>query len=381
VVRTMSRNAHFGERAVLMGTRRTATVEVSSQEAELWCLHQTRFLELLTPNMREERLQRLQLQDTSVALTDLRCKRVVGEGGMGIVTLVEHITTGMRYALKRCNKFQSRIPMNVRREMDLLAENDHPFIIKFVKSFETEKHVYLLTELISGGELFDALRTIPRALNQKEAQFYIGSLLLVLDVLRDRGVVYRDLKPENVMLDSQGYTKLVDFGIAKKFAEDVKRTFTVVGTPHYMAPEILTKSGYGMEVDVWSLGVMFYELVCVKLPFGDDFDQAFQIYDAVKTVPLTFPDFYREKQGRQLIKGLLQKDPTLRLGAGEADLERLQEHPWFTGNLFERLRARELRAPVIPCGEQYSSAGGEHKFPSLLEIEEHDILSQPKDVV
>merc|ERR1712100_112506 len=130
----------------------------------------------------------------------------------------------------------------------------------------------MLQEVIPGGELHAAIRTIPHVLNRAQGQFYTGSLVLVLESLRNRNIVYRDLKPENVMLDAQGYLKLIDFGIAKKLDEHNRRTFTMIGTPHYMAPEVMRGKGYGTEVDIWSLGVIHFEFVCGFLPFGDDLD-------------------------------------------------------------------------------------------------------------
>merc|ERR1719356_1844871 len=131
-------------------------------------------------------------------------------------------------------KTGSRIPPEVQRETDLLKMNDHPFIMHVVAVFETEKSVYMLLELITGGELHAAIRKIPTVLSRTQSQFYTGSLVLVLEALADRFIVYRDLKPENVMLDNQGYLKLVDFGIAKKLDENNNQTFTIIGTPHYM---------------------------------------------------------------------------------------------------------------------------------------------------
>merc|ERR550537_2040480 len=122
--------------------------------------------------------------------------------------------------------------------------------MKLVKTFDTSKGVYMLTELITGGELHGAIRQIPTVLNRSQAQFYTGSLVIVLEELADRSIVYRDLKPENVMLDAQGYLKLIDFGIAKKLEEGRSKTFTMIGTPHYMAPEVMRGHGYSTEIDI-----------------------------------------------------------------------------------------------------------------------------------
>merc|ERR1719215_1095992 len=137
------------------------------------------------------------------------------------------------------------------RESELLNENRHPFIMRLVNLYETQQYAYMLTELITGGELHAAIRSITTTLSRTQTQFYAGSLVLVLEELLERNIVFRDLKPENVMLDHQGYLKLIDFGIAKKFEENQSRTFTMIGTPHYMAPETMLGKGYGSEVDLW----------------------------------------------------------------------------------------------------------------------------------
>merc|ERR1712050_123397 len=164
---------------------------------------------------------------------------------------------------------KGKVPKEVEHERTLLGEMDHPFVMRLVKTFETQRSVYLLTELITGGELHAAMRKLPAHFPIQYAQFYTGALTLVLERLSECNIVYRDLKPENVMLDKQGYIKVVDFGIAKKLTAGQNQTFTVIGTPHYMAPETLQGHGYGMEVDIWSMGIMLFEFVIGKLPFAD----------------------------------------------------------------------------------------------------------------
>merc|ERR1719171_813169 len=209
-----------------------------------------------------------------------------------------------------------KVPDEVARECALLKENDHPFIMCLVKTFETKKSVYMLTELITGGELHAAIRKIPSVLSRYQSQFYTGSLVLVLEALTDRNIVFRDLKPENVMLDAQGYLKLIDFGIAKKLEEGKLRTFTMIGTPHYMAPEVMRGHGYSTEIDIWSLGVLLFELVCGYLPFADDLDEPTEVCTAVLRDPLSFPSGYKDKHGRELMQGMMCRQPKKRIGAG-----------------------------------------------------------------
>merc|ERR1712039_93549 len=157
------------------------------------------------------------------------------------------------------------------------------------------------------------IRTIPTVLSRKQAQFYAAGTLLGLNALWDRNIIFRDLKPENIMIDNVGYPKIIDFGISKKLAGDEK-TFTCVGTPHYMAPEVMRQKGYGLDVDLWSLGVMAFEFVCGQLPFADDADDPAEVCAVVLKGEFQFPDRYKDRDGRDFIGALLPK-PQKRLGA------------------------------------------------------------------
>lgn len=371
-VRTLGQGTCFGERAVLFGEPRTATVEVTSSVAELWSVQKSEFCATLTEAMRSELVNKIQLQDTVVSLKGLRHIKHIGAGAFGSVRLVEHRQTQMRYALKRVRKVDGKIPNDVRGECDLLAELDHPFVLRLVKTFETHKSVYILTELITGGQLFMQTNQKMGILSRKQVQFYVGSLVVILEALHDRHIAYRDLKPENVMLDAQGYLKLVDFGLAKKLDAKSPKTFSLVGTIYYMAPEVIRGKGYGLGVDVWSLGVLFYELVCGRLPFGEGKETEHDIFTAVLDQPLSFPGRYGDHAGKKLIQAMLCRQPELRAGA--TGWESLKSNKFFSaglsGNLFSKIIGRELEPPVVPEAEEFPPEADLERKVSLSDAEE-----------
>jgi cGMP-dependent protein kinase len=360
-VRTLGTNSYFGERSLLCDEARSASVEVSSPTAELWALDKESFSEIVKGKMHQQLLHRIELQNTKVTKDDLDTLRTIGHGTVGVVKMVKHKQTGVRYALKCIKKTPETAPM-IEEERALLKENDHPFIIQMVQSFENDLYAEFLMELVTGGELFDAIRQLPDSLNRKQSQFYAGSILLALESLHTRDICYRDLKPENVMLDAQGYLKLIDFGCAKKVAQ---RTFTLLGTPHYMAPEVIAGKGYATEVDLWSLGVIVYEFMCRVLPFGNDLDDPVEVCEAVMTTPLRMPSSLKDDDARQLMKGLLDRKPTRRLGCRLRGYEELKRHQFWrqtrsfpdkkpkAENIFDSLMGRQLEPPYVPKGERY----------------------------
>lgn len=374
LVRVIRQGACFGERSLLFDEPRSATVEVSSQTAELWSLDREAFGQVVTESMRRELVHRTQLNDTDATLKTLRHVRLIGAGAFGSVRLVEDTRSAKRFALKRVKKQNGRVPEEVLRECALLEELDNPFVLRMAKTFETDTNIYILTELITGGQLHEEVHARMGLVGRKQAQFYIGTLVLICEYLHEHRIVYRDLKPENVILDAEGYVKLVDFGLAKKFDEGTWRTYTMLGTPLYIAPEILNGNGYGFEVDIWSLGVMMFELVCGCLPFGDGVDDTNEVLAAVIHDSFQFPTRYNDQAGKKLIQGMLCKEPENRLGAGINGWEDIKSAKFFqvgvTGNLFLQIAGREIVPPAVPTKEQYSNQDELDQTISLSDSEE-----------
>ena len=198
----------------------------------------------------------------------------------GSVYLSAHREKGTIYALKsvvreKIDKFM--IHESIKNERNLLLNIDNTMIMKLVKTFKDPQRIYFLMEYIHGIDLFDAIREIG-IVDNDQAKFYMGCLTLALEHLAEQNIVHRDLKPENVMVDMNGYAKLIDFGTAKIMKN---RTYTILGTPHYMAPEVIRGKGYNVSVDLWSIGIMLFEFIACGVPFGENLEDSYAVYDAV----------------------------------------------------------------------------------------------------
>ena len=166
---------------------------------------------------------------------------------------------------------------NLELEKSILLRVDHPFIVKLVKTLKDQKYIYYLMDYLKGIELFYVIRDIG-ILNKSQAQFYIGSLMLAINYLHERKFIFRDIKPENIIVLENGFIKLIDFGTAKEIKDKTK---SIIGTPQYMAPEVILGDNYSLEIDYWSLGVCLYEFCCGILPFGENEEDPTNIYMSV----------------------------------------------------------------------------------------------------
>jgi len=288
---------------------------------------------------------RIQQQDFATPMSALVPVKPLGKGMFGEVILVEEQSTGKRFALKsilRKTIQRYRLATSLKHERESLSQLTHPFIVPFYASYKDDLKLHLLMEHIDGVDLFTGIREIG-LLSEADAQFYVGCLVLVLEYLHDRDVLFRDLKPENVMLDQEGYPRLVDFGSAKWTTE---RTYTVAGTPHYMAPEVIAGKGYSSAVDYWSLGVMLYEFLCGGVPFGEEFTDPYDIYEQVLVGTLAFPPFMDALfPAKSLIEQLLSRNPSRRLGGSVGMLKR---NSWLRSTDWEGLLAKTVPAPYKP---------------------------------
>jgi cGMP-dependent protein kinase len=345
LIRTIGQWDYFGERALLSEEKRSASCQ-AMEPCTVMSLEKTVFLDIVGI-FRQELEHRMKLQDLDMKMSDLRLRAIVGRGSFGVVKLVHHKNDETRmYALKCVGKKQVvRLGQqkSIRIERDINAQCYHPCIMQFIKTFQDSRNVYFLTEFLGGGDLFFAIREIGQ-LTKGQSQFYSASIAMALEYLHARGIMYRDLKPENVLLDFKGNTKLVDFGCCKK----ALRTNTLVGTPEYFAPETIQGKGYTCAIDWWALGVMMHEFIVGPLPFGRDTEDQTELHREIMEAPLVFPDFIRDESAISIISGFLERTPELRIGGSQKGAKEVKEHPYFEDFDWNALIGRQLKTPWKP---------------------------------
>lgn len=254
--------------------------------------------------------------------------------------------------------------------------------MKFVKSYKDSKRIYFLLEYIQGYDLSIIMRHIGLFTNA-DSIFYSASLLLVLEYLHSRDILYRDLKPENVIIDSEGFVKLIDFGTAKVIQG---RTYTLVGTPYYVAPEVIVGRGYGKSADLWSLGIMIYEFMCGKVPFGHSEEDPYRIYEAIlkNSLEIAYDIPPLTDHAQSLLKKLLNKYSTSRQSE---TVERIKCHEWYNNVDWEDLYSKNLVPPyrptVKPIDEDSDESDQDHEWDLAIDtesdnnsIDESEILTE-----
>ncbi|RHY29959.1 hypothetical protein DYB32_004743 [Aphanomyces invadans] len=305
---------------------------------------------------------------------------VLGIGSFGLVYIARHTPSGRFVAVKEMYKARlesSKQMGHVLAEKELLSTFHHPFVLKFLVALQEERKVYIVTESLMGGELFQRIVNaagVPTPLPMPHARFYAGCVVKALKYLHTRNVAYRDLKPENILLDNHGYAKVVDFGFAKKVT---KKTYTLCGTPEYLAPEIVMGIGHGCMVDNWALGILIFEMVMGDSPFADAKDDHMTICRSILRGRIEFKKD-ADPEWRRLVEGLLTREPTKRMSCLSGAVE---SHPWFAGFAWDDLLALKMPAPWTPnivAGDDvrwFSPVDAEE----LKDLKEWDFVRPEKD--
>lgn len=275
---------------------------------------------------------------------ELEVLQTLGRGAFGRVRLVRHAASNRAYALKcliKSHIVENNLKEHVLNEKRVMLALDHPFILKLYTTFKDRTHLYFLVELALGGELFTYLRKKDN-FEEPVARFYIASVVLVFQHMHSKSIVYRDLKPENILLDNDGFMKLADFGLAKLVTD---RTWTLCGTPDYLAPEIILNKGHDKAVDYWALGILIFELMTGTAPFYAQ--DPMQIYALIIQGNVKFPA-YMGRACVDLVQKLLCQNPARRLGNMKHGIKDIINHRWFSSFQWESLRTKTMKPPIIP---------------------------------
>uniref|UniRef100_UPI0009B4D224 ribosomal protein S6 kinase alpha-2 n=1 Tax=Monopterus albus TaxID=43700 RepID=UPI0009B4D224 len=275
--------------------------------------------------------------------------KVLGQGSYGKVFLVRKIRgvdRGQLYAMKVLKKATLKVRDRVRSKMerDILAEVNHPFIVKLHYAFQTEGKLYLILDFLRGGDLFTRLSK-EVMFTEEDVKFYLAELALALDHLHSLGIIYRDLKPENILLDEEGHIKITDFGLSKEAIDHDKRAYSFCGTIEYMAPEVVNRRGHTQSADWWSFGVLMFEMLTGSLPFqGKDRKETMALILKAK---LGMPQFL-SPEVQSLLRALFKRNPANRLGAGPEGVEEIKRHRFFASIDWNKLYRKEVRPPFKP---------------------------------
>ncbi|CAI5702578.1 unnamed protein product [Peronospora effusa] len=289
-----------------------------------------------------------QKKSEKVTLEDFVMIKVIGKGSFGKVLLVRKRDTGLIYAMKVLRK-ENIIKRNqvehTRTERHVLGYVRHPFIVGLNYAFQTSEKLYFVLDYCAGGELFFHLGKVQR-FPEHRARFYAAEITLAIEYVHNLDVIYRDLKPENVLLDENGHIRLTDFGLSKEgIQDDFSGANSFCGTPEYLSPEILNRSGHGRAVDWWSLGALLYEMLTGLPPFYcRDRDR---LFEKIRKGDLSFPK-YLSPSAKDLLKKLLERDPTRRLGTGPTDASEIKNHPFFVEIKWDALATGQVPPPWRP---------------------------------
>uniref|UniRef100_A0A3P9ICW3 protein kinase C n=1 Tax=Oryzias latipes TaxID=8090 RepID=A0A3P9ICW3_ORYLA len=284
-----------------------------------------------------------------LSLQDFRLIAVLGRGHFGKVLLSEYKKTGTMYAIKALKKGDIIARDEVdslmceKRIFEIVNMSHHPFLINLFACFQTSQHVCFVMEYTAGGDLMMHIHT--DVFTEPRAVFYAACVVLGLQFLHDHKIVYRDLKLDNLLLDTDGYVKIADFGLCKEGMGYGDRTSTFCGTPEFLAPEVLTDTSYTRAVDWWGLGVLIYEMLVGESPFpGDDEEE---VFDSIVNDEVRYPRFL-STEAIGIMRRLLRRNPERRLGSGEKDAEEVKKQPFFRSVDWEALLQRKVPPPFVP---------------------------------
>lgn len=319
-------------------------------------------------------------RQNTAKLSDFELIRTLGTGQFGRVMFVRHLKSKNKqfYAMKILER-QKVVSMmqteHVIYEKKVLQSIDFPFLVNYRYHFKDNASLYFVLEFIPGGEMFTNLQSVGKY-PEIQARFYAAQVVLSFEYLHYLGIVYRDLKPENLLIDGKGYLKITDFGFAKRI--DDKKTITMCGTPEYLAPEVIKNVGYSYSCDWWALGILIYEMCSGKPPFASE--EPMKIFEKIMNARVKYPNTFNPVL-KDVIRQLLIPDEKKRLGSSAAGTDGVKMHEWFQTIRWMDLFERKVPAPYVPeiKGIEDTSNFEEYDEVPLLELQEEVYSQEFKD--
>ena len=287
-------------------------------------------------------------EDKKLSIDDFTLLKVVGKGSYGTVMLAKRKETDEVLAIKMLKKSylkKRKQEVHTQTERFILETINHPFIVNLKYAFQNTEKLYFCLEFWPGGELFFHLQRVEN-FDEEVTRFYSAQMVLALEHLHKHDVIYRDLKPENVLINNDGYIKLTDFGLAKENVVSDKDAASFCGTPEYLAPEILERTGHGKPVDWWSLGSIIYEMIVGLPPFYEK-DNREKLFKQIKSGEPEYPEDMTP-EWQDLLKGLFKKDPADRLGGKLGNADEIKNHPWYSQVDWDILKEKKIIPPFKP---------------------------------
>ncbi|XP_041324257.1 cGMP-dependent protein kinase 2 isoform X3 [Pyrgilauda ruficollis] len=355
VIKYLHKGDYFGEKALVSDDVRSANIIADEYNVECLVIDRETFNQ--TVGTYEELQTYLEGYVANLAQADEKrhakgrsfCGQLTKEVSLEMIELKEKVKVkneNMAFAMKCIKKkhvVDTKQQEHIYSEKKILEQICSPFVVKLYRTFKDNKYVYMLLEACLGGELWSLLRD-RGSFDEFTTKFCVGCVTEAFDYLHQIGIIYRDLKPENLILDAEGYIKLVDFGFAKKIGSGQK-TWTFCGTPEYVAPEVILSKGHDFSVDFWSLGILVYELLTGSPPFSGA-DQMMTYNLILKGIEkLDFPKVITRRP-EDLIRRLCRQNPTERLGNLRNGINDIKKHRWLCGFNWDSLKVRKLTSPL-----------------------------------
>ncbi|XP_055041885.2 protein kinase C, eta, b [Misgurnus anguillicaudatus] len=326
-------------------------------------------------------------ETVTVGLEDFSFLQVLGKGSFGKVMLARLKSDHRVFAVKMLKKDvilqEDDVESTMIEKKVLTLSHQHPFLTQLYYCFQTPERLFFVMEFVNGGDLMFHIQK-SRRFEEPRAQFYAAEVTLALRFLHSKGIIYRDLKLDNVLLDSEGHCKLADFGMCKILdMSNGRLTTTFCGTPDYIAPEIIMEEPYGVSVDWWALGVLLYEMLSGHAPFEADTED--ELFECILRDEVIYSSWL-SNEAEDILKGLLTRDPASRLGCTNRDggEEAVAAHPFFAGLDWEKLNKREIKPPFTPRIESVEDVNNfdpdfTQEEPTLTPIEDGIFPFNPDD--